>query len=267
MTPAEPAIVISHATVFLGEQEILHDLTLSLSTHEHTAILGPNGSGKSTLIKLITGDAYPLHREPASVRLFGETRWDLFELRSRLGIVTNALQERYHGYVTGRDAILSGFFGGVGLHPHEEITPAMEKKVLEICAFLEITALANKRLEHMSSGEVRRFLIGRALVHDPQMLILDEPFTSLDLKSRHVFANVVEKIGKRGHTIVLVTHMLEEIPANTNRVILMKQGKILAEGTKKEMLTAAMISNLYDLSVKVVEHDGLYHALPERKPA
>jgi iron complex transport system ATP-binding protein len=267
MHTSEPAIVVSHATVFLGEQEILHDLTLTLNHREHTAILGPNGSGKSTLIKLITGDVYPLYREPASVRLFGEDRWDLFELRNRLGIVTNALQEKYLGYVTGRDAILSGFFGGVGLHPHEEISPAMQKKVDEICAFLEISALAGKRLEHMSSGEVRRFLIGRALVHDPQMLILDEPYTSLDLKSRHVFAGVVEKIGERGHAIVLVTHMLEEIPANTHRVILMKQGKILAEGEKEKMLTAAMISDLYDLPVQVVEHDGLYHALPERKRA
>jgi iron complex transport system ATP-binding protein len=265
MTRSDSAIVIQHATVFLDEQEILHDLTLAIHSHEHAALLGPNGSGKSTLIKLITGDVWPLHREPASVRIFGEDRWDLFELRNRLGIVTNALQERHYGYVTGMDAILSGFFGSVGLHGHQEITRSMEKKAGEVCGFLEIASLAGKPLGRMSSGEVRRFMIGRALVHDPKMLILDEPYTSLDLKSRHIFSTMVEKIGQREHSIVLVTHALEEIPANTDRVILMKQGRLLADGPKKKMLTSKMISELYDLPVKVVEHDGLYHALPQRQ--
>ena len=107
-------------------------------------------------------------------------------------------------------------------------------------------------------------MIGRALVHDPKMLILDEPYSSLDLKARTVFSNLVEKIGRRGQAIILVTHRLEEIPANTQRVILLKNGKILADGQKPKLLTSELVSKLYDLPVKVVEHDGLYHALPKK---
>lgn len=261
MDARSPAIDIQQATVWLENQEILHCVTLSLAADEHVAIVGPNGSGKSTLIKLLSGDVYPLHRdEPAPIRVFGQSRWDLFELRSKLGIVSNALQERYHRATTGLDVVLSGFFGSIGTYGHQAISEAMTAKARETLRFLGINHLEDKQIVRMSSGEARRFLIGRALVHDPLMLVLDEPYSSLDLKARALFADVVRKVARRGHSLVLVTHALEEIPPEIERVVLMKQGMIFADGPKDRLLRSATISELFDMPVRVVREGETYHA-------
>jgi len=256
------AIELEKATVMRGERAVLKDISLELRPHEHACILGPNGSGKSTLVKLISGDLSPLYREPSAIRLFGEERWELFALRSRLGIVSDSLQAMQSRDESVLDTILSGFFGGVGLPMRTELSPWMLDKARETAELLGLGSLLDRSASELSSGQMRRALVARALVHDPEMLLLDEPYTSLDIAARHSFGNCVRGLAARGHAIVLVTHELSEIPPEIGRVILVKDGRIIADGPKAEILNSRLISDLFGLPLIVSEDEGHYRAIP-----
>lgn len=257
------SVEMNDATVLLGGCPVLRDATFTLEEGEHVCILGPNGSGKSTLVRLISGDLFPLHREPAAVRLFGRDRWDLFELRGRLGIVSDSLQAwQAAGGETVRDTILSGFFGGVGLPLRGAPESWMEEKAREAARLLKIGDILDRRSNTLSSGQMRRTLVARALIHEPRTLLLDEPYTSLDLAARHQFDDRVRYLAARGHAIILVTHELGEIPPEMDRVILIKEGRIRADGPKRSVLTSANISELFGIPVEVREEDGRFRAVP-----
>ncbi|MEO8372278.1 MAG: ATP-binding cassette domain-containing protein, partial [Candidatus Solibacter sp.] len=179
-----PLIELENVSVRRDERLALDSVTLSIAQGEHVAILGPNGCGKSTLIKLISRDLYPvLKAEPWSLRILGREKWRLFDLRHILGIVSNDWMQMCTRDYPGYEIVLSGFFGSVGIWPHHHVTPAMEQKAREVMDLLEIGHLAERNTNEMSSGEARRILIARALVHAPQALVLDEPTTSLDLRA------------------------------------------------------------------------------------
>lgn len=255
------AIELENATVVRGNRAVLVGLSLRLEEGEHACILGPNGSGKSTIVKLISGELSPLYREPASIRLFGQERWELFSLRSRLGIVSGDLQSYQARDESVLDTILSGFFGSVGLPLRAEPSDAMIAKAREAADLLGARALLERRAFELSSGEMRRVLVARALVHEPDMLLLDEPFSSLDIAARHTFALRVSELAARGHAIVLVTHELSEIPPEIDRIILIKAGKISGDGPKAAILRSETISELFGLPVRIVFEEGRYHAL------
>ena len=257
------AIEIANATVVRGGEPVLRIISLTLKEGEHACILGPNGSGKSTIVKLISGDLSPLYREPAAIRLFGQERWNLFALRSRLGIVSDTLQAAQTRDETALDTILSGFFGGVGLPLRTEATPAMVEKALGTAELLGVGPLLGKKADELSSGEMRRVLVARALVHDPDMLLLDEPFSSLDVAARHIFGGYIRNLADRGHTIILITHELSEIPPEIERIILVKEGQIVADGPKSEMLRSPKVSALFDIPLRVSLENGRYHAVQE----
>ncbi len=252
---------MTDATVLLGGRPVLDCVNLSLEEGEHACILGPNGSGKSTLVRLISGDLFPLYREPAAVRIFGQDRWELFALRNRLGIVSDSLQAwQSAGGESVRDTILSGFYGGVGLPLRTEPESWMEERAREAARLLGVGELMERRAGDLSSGQMRRVLVARALVHNPETLLLDEPYVSLDIGARHLFAERVRDLARRGHAILLVTHELGEIPPEIDRVILVKQGRILADGPKREVLTSPLVSELFDLPLRVSEEEGRYRA-------
>ncbi len=244
------AIEIENATVMRSGEQALRDISLSLREGEHACILGPNGSGKSTIVKMISGDLSPLYREPAAIRLFGQERWELFALRSRLGIVSDTLQSAQAGTESAFDTILSGFFGGVGLPLRSEASPSMVAKARETALLLGVEGLLGKRADELSSGEMRRVLVARALVHDPEMLLLDEPFSSLDIAARHALSRCLRNLANR-RAIVLVTHELSEIPPEIERVILVKKGRIIADGLKRDLLTSETITRLFGIPLKV----------------
>ncbi len=263
MTESTMAIELQRAQVYREDKLVLKNITLQFRHDEHVAVLGPNGSGKSTLIKVLSGDLHPVHRDhPAPVKLFGETSWDLFQLRNQLGMVTNELQETHLRPIPGEEVVLSGFFGSIGLHQHQQVTKAMRAKVESIMRFLDIRSLRRRLMTEMSSGESRRFLIARALVHDPKMLVLDEPFNSLDIHGRVTFSQVIRKLAQQGHSLILVTHALEEIVPEINRVVLIKQGRVFADGDKTATLTSQKISRLYDLPLTVNHQDQHYWVIP-----
>src|SRR5438105_3279105 len=175
-----PLLFLAHVTVMRGDRVALHDINLEIACGEHVCILGPNGCGKSTLIKTITRECYPLAREESSVAILGRSLWNVFDLRGMLGIVSNDLMTQCTREITGFDVVLSGFFSSIGIWPNHHVTDEMRSKASEVLALLEAPHLASKPVDEMSSGEARRMLIGRALVHGPKALLLDEPSTSLD---------------------------------------------------------------------------------------
>ncbi len=243
-----------------GKKKILDSLSLTLEEGENIAILGPNGAGKSSFIKTINREYYPLLQgEGVLFRVRGREIWDVFDLRSTFGIVSNDLVYACSREMTAREVVLSGFFSSIGLFRHH-VTREMEIKAGEILDFLEIPHLEERMMTEMSSGEARRVVIGRALVHDPKTLVLDEPTNSLDLHALHTFRTTCRKISKAGTGIILVTHNLHDIIPEITRVILMKGGQFCMDGPKDEVLTDTNISNLFVVPVRVRKDEGYYYA-------
>jgi iron complex transport system ATP-binding protein len=251
-------IELKKVSILRGDRKILDDINLDISSGENVAVIGPNGSGKSTFIKLITGKIYPSYTGNDTVcRLFGHRRWNIHDLRSMLGIVTNELQYDFHNEITGFEAVMSGFFSSVGISNNHIVTKEMTKKAGNMIDFLDISSIRNKKLETMSSGEARRFLIARALVNSPKVLVLDEPSNSLDILSSLKLHNIMRKISYFGTKIILVTHLVSDIIPEINRFIFLKGGKIFADGKRSEVFTCDKLSSLFDMKVKLAENNGL----------
>jgi iron complex transport system ATP-binding protein len=267
-----PVLELTNATVLRGDQQVtvLHNLTLTIQEGEHTAILGPNGAGKSALVRVLTHEDRPLvpaSGEPPPVRVFGSDTWDVFDLRSRLGLVSADLHHRFvfgnnEGRVRAENAVLSGFFATQGILRYGVITADMRQRAAEALGRMGVAHLARRFMDEMSSGEARRVLLARALVTGPRALVLDEPTTGLDLVARHAFMEQVRRIAREGTTLILITHHTEEIIPEIQRVILLRGGRIVASGSKAEILEQGELSALFDAPVTVDEDDGYYYARP-----
>jgi len=253
---------LDNVTVRREDRIALDGITLSIAQGEHVAILGPNGCGKSTLIKVISRDLYPaMKAEHWALRILGREQWRLFDLRHELGVVSNDWMQMCTRAYSGHEIVLSGFFGSVGIWPHHKVTAEMERKTLETMELLEITHLAKRNTNEMSSGEARRILIARALVHDPRALVLDEPTTSLDRRATSELRELLRKLAGKGISILMVTHHLGDIIPEMRRVVLMREGKVLLDGPKEKVLESGVLSGLFGLKVEVLERDGYYHVL------
>jgi iron complex transport system ATP-binding protein len=262
-----PLLHLQAASVVKGGKRVLDGLSLEIREGEHTAILGPNGAGKSSFIRLITREDYPLAPDNGAppLAIFGQDRWNVFELRSLLGIISTDLQAAFLNRTQprrtrGLDAVLSGFFASYGVFRHHQVTDAMRVQARRALTRLEAEPLADAFIETMSTGEVRRILIARALITEPRALILDEPTTGLDLVARSRFLGTLQNLARHGTTIILVTHRVEEIFPEIDRVILLQHGRILLDGPKPEVLTSRHLSTLFGAPVQVRESQGYYTA-------
>jgi len=257
-----PLLEFNNITVLKDHhKKVLDSISLKIYEGENVVILGPNGAGKSSLIKLITREYYPLSESDGCLfKIWGQDRWDVFDLRFLLGVVSNDLQYACARDITGMEMVLSGFFGSIGLFK-ERLTSRMKSKANQVIEFLEMGHLKDRKMNQMSSGEAKRFLIGRALVHEPKALILDEPGNSLDLHALYKFSNILRKIAKSSTSIILVTHNISDIIPEIRRVILMKDGKFCKQGPKKSILTDQNISQLFGASVEIKSKGGYYYAL------
>jgi iron complex transport system ATP-binding protein len=259
---ATPLLSLAHVTVLRGTREqrpALDDITLQIAVGEHVCILGPNGCGKSTLIKTITRECYPLAREGSSISILGRERWDIFELRSKLGIVSPDLLASCTTDATGRDVVLSGFFSSTRIFPHHHPDPAHLARADETLARLGIAHLAERAVAEMSSGEAQRTLIARALVHEPQTLLFDEPSNALDIGAQLQLRDTMRELARTGLGILLVTHHVSEIIPEIERVVLLREGRVLADGRKSSILTGEHLWNLFGASVRLGQHDGYFH--------
>jgi iron complex transport system ATP-binding protein len=249
-------------TVQRGQRLVLDGLTLGIKEGEHVAILGPNGCGKSTLIKVISRELYPRQKEePWRAQILGRDRWHLFDLRNQLGLVSNDWMQMCTRDYSGYEIVLSGFFGSVGIWPNHAVTASMEQKAREVMELLEIGHLAEQNTIEMSSGEARRILIARALVHGPRALILDEPTNSLDLHAEHALREILRKLARTGINLLMVTHHLPDIIPEIDRVVSIREGRIHYDGAKREALTAGRLSALFAVPLEVIHRAGYYHVL------
>lgn len=259
---ARPILDIQHATVYRGGNRVFSDFSFVLHQGEHAAIVGPNGAGKSTLLKLLSGEVHPLALDDTKVSLFGEERWSVWDVRKQLGMVSHDLQRDYLICAEGFNVILSGFYASNDTYDHQTFSQEQVARAREVMRELRIEQLADRTFGHLSTGEQRRFLLGRALVHDPSVLVLDEPTSGLDLKACFQYLDLLRAQIRKGKTILLVTHHLHEIPPEIERVILLKDGEILADGPKANLLTDVNLSRLFDQPVTLVRANGWYQALP-----
>lgn len=262
---SEPALIdIHNATIWRGTTRVFDKLTLTIAQHERVAILGPNGSGKTTLLKTIIRELYPVVQDDSWVRILGREHWNVWQLREHIGIVSHDLHQRYRPTTTALEVVVSGYLSSIGVHGllGRQISDEQLAAARVTLATLGIEALADTPLKSMSTGQQRRCLLGRALVHRPDTLILDEPTSGLDFAASFDYLGRVRELAAGGRNIVIVTHHLNEIPPEVDRVIVLDEGRIAADGPKSSVLTADLLSAVYRTPIQVAEIDGYYLAYP-----
>ena len=264
-----PILQLDSATVIKDGRTIIDAMSLSIDEGQHTAVIGPNGAGKSVLLRLLTHQERPLARPggPAPVRVLGRDVWNISELQAQLGFVSSDLHHRFvsgnnEGSITGEAAVLSGFLVSYGILRYGEITDEMRARTADALTLMGVAHLARRRLEQMSSGEARRIMLARALVTAPSVLVLDEPTTGLDVVARHTFMDRVRAIARTGTTLLLITHHVEEIIPEIDRVVLLRRGQIAAEGRKAEMLTAEQLGRVFEAPLQLETSGGYYFVRP-----
>lgn len=264
MQPEAKLIEIQNATIWRGTTCVFDGLDLEIAQHERVAIVGPNGAGKTTLLKVINRELYPVVQDGSSLRILGLEHWNVWELRKHIGVVSHDLQQRYTPTTTALEVVVSGFHSSIGVHG--TLASRVNAQQLEAAratmAELGVDGLAGTALKSMSTGQQRRCLLARALVHEPDTLILDEPTAGLDFAASFDYLGRLQRLADDGRNIIIVTHHLNEIPPAIDRVVLLKQGRIVADGPKFEVLTSELLSDVYETCVRVAELDGYYLAYP-----
>ena len=264
----ETIVDLKHVHVARGNNIVLHDLSLRINQREHLAILGPNGCGKSTLLKTITCEVYPLVRPETYVRIMGRERWDLTQLKRRMGVVATELPGKQTLWTTGFDAILTGFFSSSTLWPNLTVTSQMRDRAEEIVQLVGAEALRNHPVGEMSAGQQRRIMIGRALAGtstndeggNVQMLLLDEPSNALDLGAQHDLREMLRVLAQQGVAILLITHHIADILPEIDRIVMMHEGRIVADGSKSDLLTEQRLSKLFERKISMTERGGYWNA-------
>jgi len=251
---------LREVNVARGDRVVLHDVNLSIRAGEHVAILGPNGCGKTTLIMAMTCQVYPIVQPGMRVRIFGRERWDLTELRQHFGVVGAELPGERTAVTNGLDAVIAGFFSASTLWPNLTVEPEMRERAIEALARMEASHLAGQLVGEMSAGEKRRILIARALVHRPRQLLLDEPSNALDLAAQRELREALRRLAREGTGLVLVTHHLGDILPEVERIILMRGGRILADGPRDELLTAPRLCELFNTPVRIGRDEEWLHS-------
>jgi len=254
-----PLLDLRNVCVMRGGKIVLDDFSLRVHADEHVAVLGPNGCGKSTLIKTITRECYPVVRAGSSISILGRRSWNVFELRSLLGIVSNDLMSSCTADASGLDVVLSGFFSSTRIFPNHTVDPKHRRLAEDALARLGVSHLAERAVEEMSSGEAKRVLIARALVHKPRALLFDEPCNSLDILAQHSLRETMRSLANSGVGIILVTHEIQDVVPEIERVVLMSNGRIVGDGRKEEVLRAASLGKLFGLKVELARRDGYYN--------
>ena len=256
----DKALELRNVSIVRNGNYILRSIDLDIFKGENVTVIGPNGSGKTTLIKLLRGDIRPYYDEenPALFRIFGLERWNLFDIRGRMGVVSMDLQSMFRPDTTVREVICSGFFNSLDVFRNQKITPEIEAAAKASAVSMGIDDIYDREIENLSLGEMRRALIARALVTNPDLLVLDEPMTGLDIVMKSKFRSMFDILIDAGVSIVMITHELTDIPESVKRIVMVKDGTIFADGPKTELLNDEKVSELFDADIVVEENGGIY---------
>ena len=255
-------IDFQNVTVFQGRNKVLDDFSLTIDESQSTVILGPNGSGKTTLLKLLNRELYIVEEKNSSLKIFEKDRWNVDELRSNLGVVSQHLQYGYSRSAIGLYVVLSGFYSSDGIWQHQEFDKGKLDRAKEVMDLLSITHLKDREFSTMSTGEQRKFLLARSLVNDPAVLVFDEPTSGLDMSTCFQYLEIIRELISMGKKVILVTHHIHEIPPEVTRVILLKEGRVIEDGEKDQILTNTNLTNLFDWPIRVIKENGYFQAIP-----
>jgi iron complex transport system ATP-binding protein len=253
---SKPFFEIENANVWRGDVLALRDLNLSLRADESVAILGANGAGKSSLLKLMTGEIRAEARPGTSCRVFGEEQWCLEELRHRVGLVMPEDVSRFLPDEIAADVVRSAFRGAYGRTGDMRFKAEEKEMAMRAMDEAGVVHLSERLFGELSSGEKRRFLVARALVHAPEILVLDEPSTALDFAGRLGLLERLRSVARTTGTIVLVTHDPGEVLPEIERVILLQQGRVVADEAKREILNSESLSELYGMNLTLKWLEG-----------
>jgi iron complex transport system ATP-binding protein len=264
---ARPYLEMKGVEAWLGPRQVFQNLSLNLFKGEHTVVLGPNGAGKSSLIRLLSRELYPVVREGTWLRMFGSETINLWTLRSRMGVLPQDQHNTYRGDVRAFDVVLSGFFGSVGLGRSQQPNSQQKQRVADLMDLMELTDLQSEPFGGLSEGQRRRLLLARALVHNPEVLVLDEPTNGLDLQARYQLLDHLRQLSKRGTTLLLVSHRIEEIVPEIHRAVFLKNGTVVADGPCHELLADHPLSALFGTPLHVVAYGGHRQVLPGKGEA
>ena len=255
-------IDLQNITVFQGRNKILDKFSLTIDESQSTVILGPNGSGKTTLLKLLNRELYIVEDKSSSLKIFEKDRWNVDDLRSNLGVVSHHLQYGYSNSAIGLYVVLSGFYSSDGIWKHQNFNDAKLSRANEVMELLSIEELKDREFSTMSTGEQRKFLLARSLVNDPAVLVFDEPTSGLDMSTCFQYLEIIRELISMGKKVILVTHHIHEIPPEVTRVILLKEGRVIEDGDKDQILTNTNLTNLFDWPIRVIQENGYYQAIP-----
>ena len=250
--------------VCIDRKQILSNINIDLSYGENIAILGPNGSGKSTFLKLFNRSIYPIVSAQSSLKLFNKENINIWEVRKKIGFVFKEMEQRVNKGVNLYDLIASGFSSSFNSRCSNLISKIQKEKIDKLINEWELNNIVNMSFVDLSEGQKRRGLLARALVYEPNILVLDEPFCNLDIKSNFILNKNLNNLIDKSVNIIYVTHNLESILSSTNRIILIKEGKIINDGKPDEIINSKIISDLFQISVKVIKHDNYWKSFPEK---
>ncbi|MDM8162717.1 ABC transporter ATP-binding protein [Collinsella intestinalis] len=253
-----PLFQIRDARVVRAGRTILAIDRFDLAEGEHVALLGPNGAGKSTFIQLLTREVFPLHRDEPPVRFRGQARPLLSDIKRALGIVSATMHDQVRVHLPVEEIVMGGISGTLGLPQHAALPKDARPRALDALDRLGIADLARRDVMTLSTGQVRRVLVARELMSDPQVLIFDEPCTGLDPEGMYHVRRTMSLLAAEGRSVVLVTHYPEDIIPAIDRVLLIKDAEVFADGPKAELLRSDTLSDLFDVPLEVEERGGWY---------
>ena len=242
--------------------EVIKNLNLKLRYGENIILIGPNGSGKSSLVELINRTVYPIRKKDTVFKMFNEEHINIWELRKKISTVNYDVKIRINPNLKVADLIISGLYGVYNKIPNNsEKDNSLAEYLMEK---MSLTNLSKKLFSHLSEGEQKITLIARALIKKPNILILDEPTANLDLKSKFYVIDQLKKISQLNTNIVCITHDISMITEIYNRIIMLKDRKIIADGTQVAIMNSKNINNLFDINVELIKQKGSWNIY--RKP-
>ena len=253
---------LSNLNVKINNKLILSNINVELNFGENILILGPNGSGKSTFLKLLNRSIYPITSKESSFKLFNQENINIWDLRKKVGFLFKDMEKRVNKGVSLKNLVISGFTGTFNSRYSKLLSETDIEKVDNLLIDLDLMDIIHKDFHSLSDGQKRRALLARSLVHQPKLLVLDEPFCNLDIKSEFILNKTLMKLIDKSLNIVYVTHNLESILPKTNRVLLMKDGKLINDGKPYEIINSKILSNLFNITIKVIKQGNYWRLIP-----